>query len=236
MPSLNTRCATVVLSLAACALASAAPVLSRPVIKPSFGCTAPHYPDDALQQREEGVGEVAVLVKPDGTIGKVELLLASGNKDFDDSLRDAMTQCQFAPGLQDGQPVAMWYTMTWIWALTDDPGKRRLLQAHAKQAAAGSLDARVKLARLLWGNAKTEADKEKSRLVMRSAAERGHPVAQYVVGKDIEKSGGPADEAFEWYRKAAAQGNVLANERLSLPSLPTENIVPRLGPKRHQDW
>lgn len=65
--------------------------------------------------------------------------------------------------------------------------------------------------------AKTDAERERALLVLRSAAERGLAQAQYDLGVRYEKGDGlPADmeEAQRWYEKSAAQDNVLAVQRV----------------------
>jgi TPR repeat protein len=81
----------------------------------------------------------------------------------------------------------------------------------------GSPAAYYHLSLLLSGTAETDADRQSALKVLEGAAEHGHPHAQFEIGRRYEQGDGvQADtrEAMLWYERAAAQGNVLAIQRL----------------------
>lgn len=72
-------------------------------------------------------------------------------------------------------------------------------------------------------NAKTDGDGQRASSLLGNAAEQGQPMAQFRLGTKYEQGlGVDADlpEALRWYGKAAAQGHVIAIERLRLGELP----------------
>ncbi|HYJ80184.1 MAG TPA: TonB family protein [Longimicrobiaceae bacterium] len=68
-------------------------------------------PAYASQQRPQPV-RLRAWITPEGTVGIIDILGSSGNRDLDQLVRDALARHRFAPGLLDGVPVAMEHEQT----------------------------------------------------------------------------------------------------------------------------
>lgn len=75
----------------------------EPVVK-----VPPVYPYKAREQGTEGVVQVKLLVRPDGSVGQVIVLAARPEGVFEDAVRQAVPRWKFEPGKVDGQAVAAW--------------------------------------------------------------------------------------------------------------------------------
>jgi periplasmic protein TonB len=75
----------------------------RPVVK-----TPPVYPYKAREQHIEGVVQIKILVREDGSVGEV-LILDSRPKDvFDDAVLASVPRWRFEPGKVSGKAVTAW--------------------------------------------------------------------------------------------------------------------------------
>lgn len=72
----------------------------------------PEYPYRAREQGIEGLVVVKFLVRPDGSVGNVNILKARPEGVFDDAVRRALPRWNFQPGRIDGDPVASWVVTT----------------------------------------------------------------------------------------------------------------------------
>lgn len=70
----------------------------------------PIYPYKAREQGIEGVVQVKLLVRADGTVGQVLILAARPEGVFEDAVAKAVPQWRFDPGKVEGQPVTAWVT------------------------------------------------------------------------------------------------------------------------------
>jgi protein TonB len=77
---------------------NSAPVLTRRV--------EPSYPPDAKRTRRQGWVDVTFTVEPDGTVIGAAVADADPKYVFDRAALSAVSRWQFAPGTQDGKPVA----------------------------------------------------------------------------------------------------------------------------------
>lgn len=69
------------------------------------------YPAASLEQGVQGVAMLRFVVKPDGGVGKVQVL-KSLDPDCDrEAERVVRSLPKFTPGVQDGRAVAVWYTL-----------------------------------------------------------------------------------------------------------------------------
>lgn len=202
--------------------ATPAPRAIRPAVDTST-CTKPKYPADSMWRDEEGLNLVGILVGADGTLSRSSILLSSGYKALDRELLSALSKCRYKPGTVDGKPVEMWFVLDWLWKLEDHWGTSDLVEKLATTAANGDLNARLQLSMMLYRKAKTDDERNRATILLRDAAEQGQAMAQYRLGASYENGNGvdvDIEEALRWYEKAAAQGNVLAIERLRLGELP----------------
>ncbi len=72
----------------------------------------PEYPFKAREQNLEGYVAVKFLVRPDGSVGNVNILKAQPAGVFDDEVRRALLRWKFQPGRINGEAVASWVTTT----------------------------------------------------------------------------------------------------------------------------
>jgi TonB family protein len=204
---------------AAALIYSTVPAVASPVPEPSqpSSCHRPEYPRRSLQDSEEGVTLIAFLVRADGTVKRSTVLNSSGSADLDRATDKALSKCLFKPATSGGNPVESWFPVQYKWSLEDDPGMSRAKHDAAIAAAKGDLAAAYQLSMLLLMTAKTDADREHSLAVLRSAADQGYAPAQFSLGRhyeDGDRMKADLEEALRWYQKAAAQGDVLAIQRL----------------------
>jgi protein TonB len=75
----------------------------RPVVK-----VPPTYPFKAREQGVEGVVQVKILVKEDGTVGEVLILDARPPDTFEDAVLLAVPRWRFEPGVIGGKKVTSW--------------------------------------------------------------------------------------------------------------------------------
>jgi protein TonB len=75
----------------------------RPVVK-----VQPVYPLRARHQGVEGVVQVKILVKEDGTVGEVLIMDARPPDTFEEAVLVAVPRWRFEPGVVGGKKVASW--------------------------------------------------------------------------------------------------------------------------------
>jgi len=215
--------------LAASALVySIAPAAASPFSAPSepTACGKPAYPRPpaspgphrSAPDDEEGITFTAVLVRADGTVNRSVILNSSGSADLDSATNEALSTCVFKPATDGGKAIEGWAPFQYVWTFGDE-GMRSAKHKAAVAAAKGDLAARYQLSLLLSSTAKTDADRQQALVVLRSAAELGSAPAQYDLGRRYEKGdrvSADIGEALRWYQKAAAQGDVLAIQRLQM--------------------
>jgi TPR repeat protein len=129
------------------------------------------------------------------------------------------------PGTVGGSPAAMWYPVTFSWVRTSEPEDKRSLERTRAAAAQGDVKAQFAMATLYAYRAATDPSARAEQLDwLRKAAEGKLAMAQMHLGAAYELGIGVAQdekEALRWYELAAAQGNVLAIERLRLGGIPS---------------
>lgn len=72
----------------------------------------PEYPYRAREQNLEGYVAVKFLVRPDGSVGNVNILKGQPEGVFDDEVRRALFRWKFQPGRLGGEAVASWVVTT----------------------------------------------------------------------------------------------------------------------------
>lgn len=102
--------------IAAAALAGA--VLSCTA---SAACSKPEYPKDSLRRNEEGLAELAFLIRIDGTVEQSIVLVSSGFPDLDRAAQVGLAKCMFRPATEHGEPVASWQPVIYNWSIAGAP-------------------------------------------------------------------------------------------------------------------
>jgi D-alanyl-D-alanine endopeptidase (penicillin-binding protein 7) len=115
------------LALAAmCSLAFAhsAPVASLPsgaaythAVLDFSSCAKPHYPAEDLEAGHTGAVTLNFLVSGDGEVIRSRVLRSSGHRSLDRAANDALLRCRFKPATRDGQAIAHWQPVQYIWTL-----------------------------------------------------------------------------------------------------------------------
>ncbi|CAH0307268.1 hypothetical protein SRABI118_04630 [Massilia sp. Bi118] len=190
------------------------PVVSMPSVDWKQ-CAYPQYPKSALKNEEEGLLFLGVHVDANGAVLETKVLLSSGSRVLDETTELAFQKCRYMPGTVDGQAHQMWLPMQYFWTL--EPSTGRLMQRLAKAALEGNARSRYVLGAILEIQGKTERERSASLELEFGAAEGGEAMAQLAVAAMYEHGtqvGKNLEEARRWYGLAAAQGNVIAIDRL----------------------
>ena len=73
---------------------------------PAADNPAPRYPEKARLKGEEGRVTVRAFVRPDGSVDRTELVVASGHGLLDEAALRAVERWRFRPAMHDGVPAA----------------------------------------------------------------------------------------------------------------------------------
>ncbi len=79
----------------------------------------PTYPDLASQAGVEGMVTLWLFVKSDGTIADVQLYNSSGVGSLDQAATAAAWNTRWTPARNNGQPVAVWTSLSYNFQLTN---------------------------------------------------------------------------------------------------------------------
>jgi protein TonB len=72
----------------------------------------PVYPEPARRAGVKGTVILEAVVQADGSVGEVQVLRSPGaHLGFDEAARRAVRQWHYRPGMQDGRPVAVRFTV-----------------------------------------------------------------------------------------------------------------------------
>lgn len=85
----------------------------QPVIEPRFDADyldnpMPAYPLISKRMGEQGIVQLRVFVKADGSVAKLELKLSSGHVRLDQSAMNTVQNWRFVPARQGSQAIAAW--------------------------------------------------------------------------------------------------------------------------------
>jgi protein TonB len=80
---------------------------------------APAYPEMARMAGVEGTATLWVYVKPDGTVGDVQLYNSSGVASLDDAALAAAPRTRWVPASNNGIPVGVWTTLQYRFTLSN---------------------------------------------------------------------------------------------------------------------
>lgn len=79
---------------------------------------APQYPEMARMAGVEGSVVLWIYVKPDGTVGDVQLYNSSGVESLDQAALAAAPRTRWVPASNNGIPTGVWTTLTYRFTLT----------------------------------------------------------------------------------------------------------------------
>ncbi len=98
--------------------APAAPaVRTSAVIQAGSTCAKPDYPSASRRLEEEGTVTLKFLIGVDGRVIQAEVEKTSGFQRLDEAARNALSKCQFKPGMVDGKPEQSWASIKYTWRL-----------------------------------------------------------------------------------------------------------------------
>jgi len=81
------------------------------------GCATPEYPARAARNGDSGTVVLALLIGTDGRVANARVQKTSGSRDLDKAALNALSQCQFKPGMNNGVPEAGWGQLAFVWNL-----------------------------------------------------------------------------------------------------------------------
>ena len=81
------------------------------------GCATPEYPARAARNNESGTVTLALLIGTDGRVANARVQKSSGSRDLDKAALNALSMCQFKPGMNNGVPEAGWGQIAYVWKL-----------------------------------------------------------------------------------------------------------------------
>jgi protein TonB len=87
------------------------------VLADASGCAKPNYPANAARNGETGTVTLALLVGTDGRVTSSRVQKSSGSRDLDRAAVNALSLCQFKPGMNNGVPEAGWAQIAYVWSL-----------------------------------------------------------------------------------------------------------------------
>lgn len=183
-------------------------------------CAKPAYSLQSVIDDDQGLAVVAVQVGPDGSVLDSAILVSSGSKAIDEAARRSYLQCRHTPGTVGGKPVTMWAFVHYFWIINNSENLKRRL---ARESLAGKPGARYQLGALLKMRATYEEMWRSGMELIIDAAEQGDPMAQVMLAIEYESGANvdrDMDAALRWFNKAAAQGNVFAQDHLRIMSMP----------------
>lgn len=94
---------------------------------------APAYPPQARARREEGTVQLRLQVRPDGSVGEVQVQASSGSMRLDRAAIDSVKRWKFRPATRGGQAVESWATVPITFGLKR--GDRRRGHDHNSLAS-----------------------------------------------------------------------------------------------------
>jgi hypothetical protein len=151
-------------------------------------------------------------------VGRTAVLVSSGSAALDDAAQEAMSQCIYKTDTVDGKPpVEFWTPVVYTWTYDTDPGHKQLAKRLLATATKGDVSAQFYLSMIMQEAAKTPEERKTADALALATAQQGYAHAQWRQGYKYDHGKGvPEDreEALRWYRKAAAQGHVIAIDRL----------------------
>jgi protein TonB len=72
----------------------------------------PKYPEIARKAKIQGKVILQAVIRKDGTVGELQVLQSPGSKfGFDEAAIAAVRQWRYKPGLQNGKPVDVYFTV-----------------------------------------------------------------------------------------------------------------------------
>jgi protein TonB len=81
------------------------------------GCATPEYPARAARNGDSGTVVLALLIGTDGRVANARVQKSSGSRDLDKAALNALSMCQFKPGMNNGVPEAGWGQVAFVWTL-----------------------------------------------------------------------------------------------------------------------
>jgi protein TonB len=91
----------------------------------------PVYPAAARREGQEGTVHLRLEIKPDGRVGKVDVVTSSGFQLLDDAAVAAARKWRYEPAREDGRPVAEWRRVAVVFRLEGDAPLRVFPRPHS---------------------------------------------------------------------------------------------------------
>lgn len=95
----------------------AMPLADQPPTANFRSCKKPSWPAAALSEGRTGTVTLAFKIGTDGKVVESRVRRSSGHGDLDQAAREGIELCSFNPGIKDGQRVAAWMNIQYVWTL-----------------------------------------------------------------------------------------------------------------------
>ncbi|PRC91846.1 TonB family C-terminal domain [Solimicrobium silvestre] len=92
------------------------PKFSFPVVDFKI-CNKPDYPPISVRNEEHGSIRLAFLIETDGSISSSFQMSSTGSPFLDAAAFNALSKCQFKPGIYDGKPIRSWSIVDYNWVM-----------------------------------------------------------------------------------------------------------------------
>ncbi len=199
----------------------------------------PEYPSQESSVGQNGIVVVEFTVGVDGLARDPQVLASAPPKKFDAATIRGVLRSRFTPAQLDGKAVEGRHTIRTVFEIEDGGGilwNNEKIEVIKQRAEAGLPDAQfvVGLLGILDDSLKIPEDAAERLLL--SAAQAGHPDAQYWIARDIrrERYCRPDSQKSRPWLQQAARGQqipakvALAHELLADPSQPTAASIKEL--------
>ncbi len=85
---------------------------------------APAYPEMARKERIQGRVIAQTVINTDGRIEAIEIVESIG-EEFDTAVREVLEQWEFEPATLGGEPVSVYYNLTFNFRLDGDKSEKQ---------------------------------------------------------------------------------------------------------------
>lgn len=183
----------------------------------------PYYPISALQDQRDGIVVIQATVGVDGLARDPHILVAAPEKVFDNPTIDALLKSRFIPATRNGQAVEAQFVFRLTYSMeSGELWNVRAIKKIREAADQGHPSAKYIMGLLGTLDSTLKIPADKAREMILSAAQAGHPQAQYWVADQMRVAQHCGDDTKrKLWLKPAAKGD--ANAQIELVHMYLEN-------------
>jgi TonB family protein len=196
----------------------------------------PEYAEEARSEHFQGTCLLWLVVSPEGLPRDVRVVRSLGHG-LDEKAIEAVKRWRFEPAQKDGKPVAVMVNVEVSFHLYNDNPKR--IVELEQRANAGDARAELELSEAYFQGRDVTKDEHEGYQLLRRAANRGLPKAQFQMGEYAASQGNrPGDYivAYMWYALAERNGYKQGKKKMKelAVRMSAENISE--AKERAQSW